>query len=161
MLVNAALGTVLWISYAETSNFLEPRIGNAAIPVSGAIAGGVQALVAAPAENVRLVIEGGRKEGWSHAWKEVFRGTESHTQPLALRSRPQQVHEIREVRGWMREVGEMAGRGWNGWGWGCAKDMFGEGWCRGWRPLIAPSFRLRLRGIFLYLRSHTTRCFGG
>ncbi|PBK83727.1 hypothetical protein ARMGADRAFT_667164 [Armillaria gallica] len=125
MMVNAVLGTVLWTTYAEASATLEPYLGPHPImysALSGAIAGGAQAVVAAPAENVRLLLEGGTVyHSWSHAWKEVFRGTQSN--PSA--SRVQNIEEIREVRSWMREVGDMAGRGWDGWGWGCAKDMCG------------------------------------
>jgi hypothetical protein len=90
---------------------------------AGAVAGGAQALIAAPCENVRLVLEGGSsKEGWSHAWKEVFRGT----QPSSSVPQQQTIQEIRQVRDWMKEVGDMAGRGWDGWGWGFAKDVCGK-----------------------------------
>lgn len=89
--------------------------------ISGAVAGGMQALVAAPAENVRLLLEGGTYHSWSHAWKEVFRGTPSTHRT----SKAQQINEIRQVRSWMKDVGDMAGRGWDGWGWGCAKDICG------------------------------------
>jgi len=82
----------------------------------------VQAVIAAPAENVRLVLEGGSGHGWSHAWQEVFRGTTS----IPLNSPQQTLREARQVRAWMREVGDMAGRGWQGWGWGVAKDTMGE-----------------------------------
>ncbi|TFY68247.1 hypothetical protein EVG20_g3642 [Dentipellis fragilis] len=61
LLVNAALGTVLWATYAETSSALQPFLGSYPVAVaalSGAAAGGSQALVAAPTENVRLAIEG-------------------------------------------------------------------------------------------------------
>ncbi|KAK0210239.1 hypothetical protein DFS33DRAFT_1291634 [Desarmillaria ectypa] len=125
MIVNAVLGTVLWTTYAEASATVETYLGphpimNAAL--SGTIAGGAQAIVAAPAENVRLLLEGGTVyHSWSHAWKEVFRGTQS----IPSASRKQNMEELREVRSWMREVGDMAGRGWDGWGWGCAKDMCG------------------------------------
>lgn len=125
MLVNAALGTVLWSTYAEMSTVLEPYLGDHPTILSasaGGIAGGIQALAAAPAENVRIVIEGGSGgHGWSHAWKEVFRGT-SASSPSAIQSR----EDVRQVRGWMKEVGEMAGRGWDGVWWGCAKDICGD-----------------------------------
>ncbi|KAI0732093.1 hypothetical protein C8Q72DRAFT_818935 [Fomitopsis betulina] len=126
MIVNGALGYVLWSTYSSTSDLLEPHLAESPICVaalSGAVAGGTQALVAAPAENVRLAIEGGSTSarGWSHAWKEVFRGTRG----AATQSRIDEVHEARQVRDWMREVGEMAGRGWDGWAWGCAKDICG------------------------------------
>src|ERR1700736_75595 len=97
IIINACLGTVyvpllghppltkanlsmgsLWGTYAMTSSALEPHIGSHSTTMaalSGATAGGVQALVAAPAENVRLVLEGGSGASWSAAWKEVFRGT--------------------------------------------------------------------------------------
>ncbi|KAI9466241.1 hypothetical protein BJY52DRAFT_1424216 [Lactarius psammicola] len=117
LLVNAALGTVLWTAGGDT---LEAH-PIAAAAISGAIAGGAQAIVAAPAENARLAIEGGTAGGrWSHAWKEVLRGTVQN-QPTEKKS----LHEIRQVRGWMMEVRDMAGRGWNGWGWGLAKDVCG------------------------------------
>ncbi|THH20356.1 hypothetical protein EW146_g965 [Bondarzewia mesenterica] len=126
LLVNALLGTVLWTTYTETSSALEPYLSTHPIclsMLSGAAAGGMQAIVAAPAENVRLAIEGGsiRGGGWSHAWKEVFRGTTSPN----LHTRQESMEEIREVRNWMREVRELAGRGWDGWGWGLAKDVCG------------------------------------
>lgn len=124
LLVNAVLGTVLWTAYSESSSVLSGEgvhpIATAAI--SGAIAGGAQAIVAAPVENARLAIEGGiGGGGWSHAWKEVLRGTvqDQSTEKKGL-------HEIRQVRGWMMEVRDMAGRGWNGWGWGLTKDVCGE-----------------------------------
>ncbi|KAI9446427.1 hypothetical protein H4582DRAFT_1905626 [Lactarius indigo] len=126
LLVNAALGTVLWTAYSGTSYLLNGGDSLEAHPIataaiSGAIAGGAQAIVAAPAENARLAIEGGTAGGgWSHAWKEVLRGTVQNqsTEKKSLR-------EIRQVRGWMMEVRDMAGRGWNGWGWGLAKDVCG------------------------------------
>ncbi|KZT11292.1 uncharacterized protein LAESUDRAFT_720506 [Laetiporus sulphureus 93-53] len=126
MVVNGALGFVLWSTYTEVSNTLEPHLQSSPIllaAISGASAGGMQALVAAPAENVRLAFEGGSTsaQGWSHAWKEVFRGT----QKRLTTSGSNKVHEARQVRDWMREVGEMAGRGWDGWGWGFAKDICG------------------------------------
>ncbi|KAH7929798.1 hypothetical protein BV22DRAFT_1029198 [Leucogyrophana mollusca] len=122
MIVNALLGTVLWATYSECSNVLEQTIGAHPICVaalSGAAAGGVQALSAAPAENVRLMIEGG--SGWSTAWKEVFRVT----RPSSTSNVQDEMRDIRQVRQWMREVSSMAGRGWDGWGWGCAKDVCG------------------------------------
>ncbi|KAF9453269.1 hypothetical protein P691DRAFT_793069 [Macrolepiota fuliginosa MF-IS2] len=123
MIVNAMLGTVLWTTYAETYSVVEPTMQNHPIvgaAVSGGIAGGVQALVAAPAENVRLAIEGGRAgHSWTQAWRSMMRNS-----PRALQeSRGTQLQEVRELRKWMAEVGEMAGRGWSGWGWGCAKDI--------------------------------------
>jgi hypothetical protein len=125
MVVNAALGTVLWTAYSETSDVLGPRLHSVPIvtaALSGAVAGGAQALIAAPAENLRRVMEGGKGHGWSHAWKEVFRGTV----PPPSASRQQNIREIRQVREWIKEVGYMAGRGWDGWGWGFAKDVCGK-----------------------------------
>lgn len=166
MIVNGALGYVLWSTYSSTSELLEPHLPNSPICVaalSGAVAGGAQALVAAPAENVRLAVEGGSTSarGWSHAWKEVFRGTRT----AGTQSRIDEVHEARQVRDWMREVGEMAGRGWDGWAWGCAKDICGTP-----RPTYLPCsfptltmvFRastLRLCDFLLHLRIDKTRCY--
>ncbi|KAI0797629.1 hypothetical protein C8Q75DRAFT_801562 [Abortiporus biennis] len=124
MAVNILIGSVLWTSYGEASEYLADHISSplCVAALSGGIAGGMQALVAAPAENVRFALEGGTSAtGWSHAWKEVFRGTNYRT----AESRDAQLHEAREVRQWMKEVGEMAGRGWDGWGWGFAKDVCG------------------------------------
>ncbi|KAI0273660.1 hypothetical protein BC834DRAFT_816412 [Gloeopeniophorella convolvens] len=126
LLVNAALGTVLWATYAESSALLSSSGALGTHPIvlaaiSGAAAGGAQAIVAAPAENVRLAIEGGNSTGgWSHAWKEVFRGV-APIRPDAKEN----LREIRRVRSWMAEVRDMAGRGWNGWGWTLAKDVCG------------------------------------
>lgn len=125
MLANAALGTVLWTTYTECSSYLQSHLGIHSmftVALSGAAAGGMQALVAAPVENVRLVIEGGTGNGWSHAWKDVFRGT----QPIRTTSKSDQIRDIRQVRLWMKDVGEMAGRGWAGWGWGFGKDVCGR-----------------------------------
>lgn len=126
MVVNALLGTVLWTTYAETYSFVEPNMKNHPIlgaAVSGVVAGGAQALVAAPAENVRLAIERGTTgQSWTQAWRTMIRNS---PQP-SRESRNSQLREVRELRRWAREVGEMAGRGWNGWGWGCAKDMCGK-----------------------------------
>ncbi|KIY64884.1 hypothetical protein CYLTODRAFT_380285 [Cylindrobasidium torrendii FP15055 ss-10] len=125
MAVNAVLGSVLWTTYGETTALLEPHIGHhptVTAAISGAVAGGAQAIVAAPAENVRILFEGGTVyHSWSHAWKEVFRGT----QEAPMASKQQTREEMRQVRSWMKDVGEMAGRGWDGWGWGCAKDVCG------------------------------------
>jgi len=122
ILVNALLGTVLWTTYAEASSAL----ANHTHPITcaflaGGLAGGVQAVVAAPADNIRHAIEGGTG-GWSHAWKEVFRDTDAVTPP---KSKAEAVVQARRVRDWMQEVGGMAGRGWSGWGWTLAKDVCG------------------------------------
>ncbi|KAF8837006.1 hypothetical protein BDN67DRAFT_973489 [Paxillus ammoniavirescens] len=123
MLANAVLGIVLWTSYTESSTYLQPYLSHHStftVALSGAAAGGMQAIIAAPIENVRLVMEGGTGRGWSHAWKEVFRGT----RPVHSATRVDQIRDIRQVRLWMKDVSEMAGRGWTGWGWGCGKDIF-------------------------------------
>jgi hypothetical protein len=124
--VNASLGTVLWATYAQSSSALGSYDSLGAHPItiaaiSGAVAGGAQAVVAAPAENVRLAIERGTGRGWSHAWKEVLRGAvpDQPTGSTGLR-------ELRQFRSWMLDVRSMAGRGWNGWGWGLAKDICGK-----------------------------------
>lgn len=113
----------LWETYTVTSTALEPHLmfhPTVIAALSGAAAGGMQALVAAPVENVRLILEGGSGTGWSGAWKEVFRGTI----PASPESTPRE--NARQVREWMNEVKGMAGRGWNGWIWGCTKDIFGK-----------------------------------
>lgn len=124
MAVNAFLGTVLWSTFAETHQFAAHHLSGQPVltaALSGSVAGAFQALVAAPAENVRLLIEGGSGgNSWSSAWKEVFQYTSTGTL-----SKQQKMEEIRLIRAWMKEVGTMAGRGWNGWGWCCAKDACG------------------------------------
>ena len=125
MLVNGLLGVVLWQTYTEVSNRLEPHLSDnptVLAAISGAAAGGAQAVIAAPAENMRFALEGtSAATGWHDAWREVFLKTE----PAVPMARAEQFHEARQVRDWMREVGDMAGRGWDGWGWGCAKDICG------------------------------------
>jgi hypothetical protein len=163
LLVNAALGAVLWATYSESTSALRSYDGLKTHPImiatiSGAIAGGTQAIVAAPAENLRLAIErsttGG---GWSHAWKEVLRGT-APTQPTGKES----LRELKQVRRWMIDVGDMAGRGWNGWGWGLAKDVCGEYGAIAQRTLSSKpsctqkdslSFSLSLRSLAVWLGS--------
>lgn len=51
--------------------------------------------------------------GWRHAWKEVFRGTQGPdvSPPIRKEDRIRSMREIRELRGWVHEVQEMAGRG--------------------------------------------------
>lgn len=151
MLANAMLGTVLWTTYTGCSSYLQSYLGihsMFAVALSGAAAGGMQALVAAPVENVRLVIEGGAGKGWSHAWKEVFRGT----QPI-IASRSQQVRDIRQLRLWMQDVTEMAGRGWAGWGWGCGKDVCGKQISYHWSSYFICSF-IRLCCFLQRFRGH-------
>ncbi|KAF8797897.1 hypothetical protein BYT27DRAFT_7203583 [Phlegmacium glaucopus] len=124
MVVNAFLGTVLWGTYAEASRSLEPhlknRILNAAI--SGGVAGACQAVVAAPVENVLILLNSGFKgHSWSCAWKEVFRETTT----VARNPAPKKLQDIRQIRGWLQDVSQMAGRGWNGWGYTFCKDGCG------------------------------------
>lgn len=119
--------------------------------ISGAGAGAIQALAGAPAENVRLLMEQGSfnaqssVSGWRHAWKEVFidsnnqNVTSRNTIPARMR-----LSDVREAKIFANELREMAGRGvfpwlshhvvqvlkiqtagWNGWGWGLAKDVCG------------------------------------
>ncbi|CAG8453026.1 9394_t:CDS:2 [Acaulospora colombiana] len=137
--VNTLLGVVLWESYGFSSEHLEKLYPHHPIMVaatSGAIAGGCQSLMAAPAENVRIVLEAGAgakadpvkkflekptqipttHSGWMHAWKQVFQGP----QPLA---KAETREEIRELNRWSKEIKSMAGRGWDGWAWGCGKDI--------------------------------------
>jgi len=127
MLVNATLGAVLWGAYGETSKRLEPSLGSHTLAnsaISGAVAGASQALIAAPAENVKLLLEHGLVgHSWTCVWKEVLRekNVPGPTSATSIR-----FQDFRPLRGWLQEVGAMAGRGWNGWGWGCAKDTFGE-----------------------------------
>jgi hypothetical protein len=140
ILVNTLLGVVLWESYSISSRHLETLLPSHPIAVaatSGAIAGGCQSIAAAPAENVRIVLESTKKvdavkavlgkpghvpdthSGWMHAWKQVFVGD----QPLAQATTRE---EVRELNRWASEIKGLAGRGWDGWTWGCAKDMVGE-----------------------------------
>lgn len=127
MLVNAALGTVLWAAYGETSSQLDSFLPSQTLvnsAMSGAVAGACQAVVAAPAENVRLLLERGfHGHSWTCAWKEVF-----HSR-VEIPKAKTQLNDMRQLRIWMHDVGQMAGRGWEGWGWGCAKDAVGEPDC--------------------------------
>lgn len=123
--INALLGVVLWETYSETSTFLDKRLSHplAVSALSGAVAGGAQAIVAAPAENVRLVLQGkSAHSGWSSAWKDVFLGAQVD-QSL---TREQTLRDARQVRLWVKEVGDLAGNGWKGWKWGLAKDVCGK-----------------------------------
>jgi len=125
MVVNAMLGTILWTTYAEAYSIIEPNMRNHPImcaALSGGVAGGVQALLAAPAENARLAIEGGTSgQSWIQAWRSLVQSNPT----VQRKTRADQLQDARDFRKWMREVGKMAGRGWNGWGWGCAKDICG------------------------------------
>ncbi|KZP23586.1 hypothetical protein FIBSPDRAFT_737135 [Athelia psychrophila] len=123
ILVNAVLGTVLWETYTITSNVLEPNLNahpTVIAAMSGAAAGGMQAVIAAPAENVRLAgIGTGSSGGWAGAWREVFRGAVPASPDASKRE------NVRRVRNWANEVRQMAGNGWEGMGWGFCKDVCG------------------------------------
>ncbi|KAF4614937.1 hypothetical protein D9613_002932 [Agrocybe pediades] len=125
MIINASLGLVLWNTYGEANTILQPSLMNHNIwnaAISGAIAGACQALAAAPAENVRILLEHGfGGHSWSCAWKEVFREKSVGSPPHSNTN----LQEIRHLRGWLQEVGQMAGRGWHGWRWGLGKDTIG------------------------------------
>ena len=126
MVVNASLGAVLWGAYGETSKMLQSSLGSHTLAnsaISGAVAGASQALIAAPAENVKFLLEHGLGcHSWSFVWKEVFLKKNVQVPTSAGSTHFQ---DIRELRGWLQEVSSMASRGWNGWGWGFAKDTIG------------------------------------
>jgi hypothetical protein len=153
--VNALLGTVLWTTYSETSQLLEDHLSHplSISAISGGIAGGMQAIVAAPAENVRLAIEGTSHthSGWTSAWRHVFLGTSGKK----TMSKSERIHEARMVGHWMKEVGEMAGRGWNGWSWGFAKDVCGE-FAEIEKEQTCLSVECRICGFLCYIRAHST-----
>lgn len=129
LVVNAILGTVLWTAYGAAYSVIEPNLHNKPLTsaaLSGGMAGGIQALVAAPVENVRFVIEGGAVgQSWLQAWKSMM----SDSAWISPQAHRVQVKEARAFRNWMRDVQDLAGRGWSGWGWGFAKDICGE-WYR-------------------------------
>lgn len=129
LVVNAFLGTVLWTTYSEVNSLLNTHASTlsptAVAALSGSCAGSVQALAAAPAENVRILLEGGQtRSSWSTAWREVFAGAES----LSTKSSDPAKHrdEVRRVQAWVKDAREMAGRGWHGLGFGMAKDSCGK-----------------------------------
>jgi len=67
------------------------------------------AVAAAPAENVRILMEGSSSyNSWSHAWKEVFRGAEVIEPSVSIK---QSRDQARQVYSWMKDVKQMAGRG--------------------------------------------------
>ena len=115
------------MTYAEASLRLETQLSSHPTVVaglSGALAGGAQALIAAPAENLRLSLEGGNYQAsWSKAWREVFWGNGAHT---AASGQPLKVRDARHLMTWMQEIGAMAGRGWHGWRLGIVKEVVGR-----------------------------------
>jgi hypothetical protein len=118
--------SVLWTTYTETAYHLEAYLGphpTTTVALAGGMAGAAQACAAAPVENVRLIIEGRSSQvGWSHAWKEVFLRSDLSSSS----SKQESIQKAREIRDWMKDIRDMAGRGWEGWGWGLAKDTCGE-----------------------------------
>lgn len=89
MVLNAGLGTVLWTSYGEAYSYLSSTTGSDSVPtaaMAGACAGACQALLAAPAENVRIVLEGGSggHSSWACVWKEVFQSRVSPSSASTL-----------------------------------------------------------------------------
>ncbi|KAG8870910.1 hypothetical protein FRB97_009260 [Tulasnella sp. 331] len=154
LLINSVLGVILFESFTISHQTLKDHYPNTPsvflASTSGAFAGCIHAIAGAPAENVRLILEGHKPSllvpnntagmsqhaGWRSAWMEVFRqGVErvdvpvkptptasstAMTLPESIRTR----REYREFRSWMRDVKSMA-RGWDGMGWGCAKDGVG------------------------------------
>jgi hypothetical protein len=107
--------------YAETYRHLEAHLKHrhttVVAAIAGGVAGGAQGMLAAPAENVRVILEGGSDQGsWKNVWKEVFKGTGNKVM---------KAKEARETQAWMHEVRGMVGRGWEGWRIGVAKDIVG------------------------------------
>lgn len=144
--INAFLGTILFQSYTGISTALSdacPDHSSIIIAAaSGAAAGAIQSVIGAPADNVRILLENGSlhgslggHSGWRDAWKVIFKGPETlDPRPESLRvdgtqpngtARTSLRHQARDAKRWMNEVKGMAGRGWDGWGWGCAKDVVG------------------------------------
>ncbi|KAJ1307415.1 hypothetical protein OPQ81_001517 [Rhizoctonia solani] len=105
LLVNTCLGTILFSTYTYVYDEVHREIfcssSTAASAIAGATAGAVQSIVGAPAENIQADPK------------------EQETQKAFRR-------EARATREWMREVSSMSmSRGWEGWGWSCAKDTLG------------------------------------
>ncbi|CAE6479186.1 unnamed protein product [Rhizoctonia solani] len=133
LLVNTCLGTILFTTYTHTYDAVHRESfcsnSTAASAIAGATAGAVQSIIGAPAENVRLYLEGdmtGKQtsvQGWRQAWKDVFVDSSRLEE---TRNREALRREARATREWMREVAEMSmSRGWEGWRWSCAKDTLG------------------------------------
>ncbi|EJD44067.1 hypothetical protein AURDEDRAFT_65507 [Auricularia subglabra TFB-10046 SS5] len=146
LLVNTALGTILWTTYSVAATELQDHVQHPVLAsgLAGSIAGGAQALAAAPAENVRILLEGGAEHArWSQVWKSVFRASEQ-----AAHLPQQDSHDgisrtdARKLRGWVKEIRDMAGEGWSGWRWTVAKDSCGgrSGWSIGRDRSCVPGF---------------------
>ncbi|KAH7103925.1 hypothetical protein BKA62DRAFT_695047 [Auriculariales sp. MPI-PUGE-AT-0066] len=114
LLVNAALGTILWSSFTLAQTELTPYIESSILTAgaAGSLAGTAQALAAAPAENVRILLE-----------ESVFRASESVVRETSDSSLSR--NKVRELLPWVREIRDMAGTGWEGWRWTVAKDACG------------------------------------
>lgn len=54
-------------------------------------------------------------------------------------SRAEELDEARKVRDWMRDVRDMAGRGWDGWGFGFIKDVCGTAFL--WQHYYVSNYR--------------------
>lgn len=118
-------GTILWTTYSATYESLDDNMkkhSTLSAAVCGAVAGGVQAVAAAPADNLRATLETGTHREWTQAWKEVFKGANVHAVPSNSRLH---LSEVKEIKVWTSELRDMMGRGWHGWTWGVAKDMAG------------------------------------
>src|ERR1700754_3898629 len=101
-------GSCLWFVYAETHKHLKVHLQHhhptTIAAISGGVAGGVQAMLAAPAENVRTILEGGTTHGeWRNIWREVFKGAETD----GIKTK-----EAREAQAWLHEFQGMVRRGW-------------------------------------------------
>lgn len=117
-----SLGSCLWFVYAETYKQIESHLHHRhttlVSAISGGVAGGTQAVLAAPAENVRILLENGSSQGsWKTVWHEAFKGTETETS--------MKMQDARKTQAWVHEVRGMVGRGWEGWRIGVAKDVVG------------------------------------
>ncbi|CAE6495417.1 unnamed protein product, partial [Rhizoctonia solani] len=130
---NTCLGAILFTTYTHVYDVVHRESfcpnSTAASAIAGATGGAVQSIVGAPAENVRLYLEGGMTgkqtsvQGWRQAWKEVFVDS---SRSEGTRDREALRREARATREWMREVADMSmTRGWEGWRWSCAKDTLG------------------------------------
>lgn len=140
LLVNTALGALLFTSYTNISSTLTAHSPNmsttsecarvsrfvrhltsqqraAAAAISGAGAGAIQAVVGAPAENVRVLMEQGvfrsqtSVSGWRHAWKEVFLDTRNPWTPRDAVPVKMRLSDARGAQAFAKELREMAGRG--------------------------------------------------
>ncbi|KDN50603.1 hypothetical protein RSAG8_01101, partial [Rhizoctonia solani AG-8 WAC10335] len=123
LLVNTCLGAILFTTYTHVYDVVHRESfcpnSTAASAIAGATGGAVQSIVGAPAENVRLYLEGGMTgkqtsvQGWRQAWKEVFVDS---SRSEGTRDREALRREARATREWMREVADMSmTRGWEGW----------------------------------------------